>query len=83
MNGSPRRISSLARAAPTARTRVADSPESHVNPIAVNAVARRALAAATRRSHANARPSPAPTHVPLIDASTGFGIVVRVVTIGA
>ena len=83
VNGSPRRISSLARAAPTARTSVADSPESHVSPIAVNAVASRAPAAAMRRSHARAMPSPAPTQVPLIAASTGFGIVASAVTIGA
>ena len=53
---------------------MADRPESAVSPIAANAVANVAPAAATRRSQASAKPRPAPTQVPLIAATTGFGI---------
>ena len=45
-----------------------------VSPIAANAVANVAPSAATRRSHASANPSPAPTHPPFTAATTGLGI---------
>ena len=75
-------VSSLALAAPTARTRVADRPESQVSPIAVNAVANLAPAEAIRRSQASAMPRPAPTQVPLIAAITGLSMVAMLDTIG-
>ena len=75
-------MSSLARAVPTARAREADSPESGVSPMPVNAVANRAPCAAIRRSQASARPSPAPAQVPLIAASTGLAIVASAVISG-
>jgi hypothetical protein len=75
-------ISSLARAAPTARARVADSPESGARPIPVKAVENFASAAQIRTSHARARDSPAPAQVPLIAASTGLGAAASAETIG-
>ena len=64
------------------RASVAESPESPVSPIPLKAVPNLAACAAIRMSHASAKPSPAPTHVPLMAAMTGLGIVAREVTIG-
>ena len=72
----------MARGTPTAWARLADNPESAVNPIPVNAVESLSPAAATRRSQAIANPSPAPTHGPLIAATIGNGRSTRPVTIG-
>ena len=66
-------MSSLARAAPTARARVAESPESKLRPIAVKDVANRAPAAATLISHARASDIPAPAQLPFTAAMTGLG----------
>ena len=54
MKGSASRISSLARAAPTARVRVAERPESGVRPMPVNAVVNVAAVEQIRRSQASA-----------------------------
>jgi hypothetical protein len=48
----------------------------------VNAVPSTAPSAMTTKSHARTKPRPAPTQVPLTPATTGFGMVVRVVTMG-
>ena len=53
-----------------------------MSPMPVNAGANFTPDAATLRSHANAKPIPAPAHVPLIAAITGFGIVARLCTMG-
>ena len=72
------------RPGPPDRSRgsVIDRPESAVRPIPVNAGAKRTPPAAIRKSQAKAKPMPAPAHVPLIAAMTGFGIVARLCTIG-
>jgi len=75
-------MSSLALAPPSECTRLAESPESAVSPIAANAVANEAPSAATRRSQARANPSPAPTAAPLIAATTGLDISANARTIG-
>ena len=82
MNGSLSRISSLARALPTARARVADSPESGPSPMPVKAAENFAVSAHRRTSQASARDIPAPAQVPLIAATTGLGAAVSAVTSG-
>ena len=47
-----------------------------------NAVANFVPAVATRRSQARTNPSPAPTAVPVIDATTGFAIPASDVAMG-
>jgi len=75
-------MSSLARALPTARVRVADRPESKVSPMPVNAVANLAVSAQTRMSQARASEMPAPAQVPLMAATTGLGMPARARTTG-
>ncbi len=65
-----------------ARARLALTPESQVSPMPVKAVRKRASDTAIRRSQARAKPRPAPAQLPLIEASTGLGIVASPWTIG-
>ena len=74
--------SSFALAMPTSRGSVHDEPESAESPTAENAIVKLAVSATIRKSQAKANAAPAPAATPLTAATTGLGIVARVVAIG-
>ena len=72
----------MARAPPTRRGSVHETPLSSVSPTFAKAIRNPALVDASRRSQAKARPAPAPAAIPLTAAITGLGIVASASTIG-